>query len=111
MGIFGLGFTKDLKNTISTQENSIRILKEKLSFEQKKSYDESLKVVRLATENATLKQGIINLEGLLVQTASSTMKEEERVPTTPGWENFESPKQTVHPNLLAYYNRGKKKTK
>lgn len=84
------GFTKGLKNTISIQENAIRIYKEKL-------HNKELYIVNLVADNATLKQRINILESQIINI---------QIPTV-----INQQKSAIHPNLLAYYNRGKNKTK
>ncbi len=111
--MFGFTSRKELKKTIAQRDYSIKILKEQLEsidkknrsieilkdqlkFNEDKVHEESLKVVRLVAENATLKQRIIYVEGLLVPSVNITMGEK--------------PKPSTNPKLLAWYNRGKSKT-
>jgi hypothetical protein len=51
-----------LKIKVSSQESSIKILVDQKKSLENKCHDESLKVVRLAAENATLKSKLISEE-------------------------------------------------
>ena len=125
--MFGIGFTRELERIIATRDNSIKIMSERIKTLDNICFEESLKVLRLAAENATLKQRIIGKEldndqlKNLLNKVNAELKEYKDLEvgmnkgmsskfTNSFWEE-KSLKKTIHPNLQAYYDRGKTKNK
>ena len=128
--MFGVGFTRELKSKISNQENQIRIFKEKKLQSERDVQNRSLYIVKLVAENASLKTEVNQMEARydnMVKFKDITIGrlekelEEYRLLEVGRHKVISKSKlkrkssvdgkKSVHPNLQAYYNRGKSKNK
>ncbi len=136
--IFILKKNSSQKKIIDVQDNTIKQLKKQHIVFGENLLEKDIRITKLSADNAVLKQKVINLESELnakLSEAEKMMKIYKetgcmplREPTNPFWaepvsivassqENFlqgqtifqHENKKTVHPNLQAYYDRGRNK--
>ena len=102
--MFGFTTRKQLRRTIAIQDNSIKLLKDTCHSMGNTLNLETIKVIRLAAENSTLKSKVNSLEAEFKK--GQTPIEIFKVETGP-FSFKPEVKKTVHPNLQAYYDRKK----
>ena len=63
--MFGFQSRRQLQNSLSIRDNAIKIYKEQIVSLNEKMYEKELYTVKLAADNAVLKQRLINMQTLL----------------------------------------------